>query len=144
MSSQSRPLIPAILALIAVGAGCNRATPGNAEATTTPGAAEEDRARPGERAGEGGGTIAFGGGVPLYRDNTKVGALGVSGDTSCADHETAKRVRDAAGLDAPKGMGSDDIVYTRTDGPSVFAPPLCPNTWRNGKRIGDEPAASAY
>ena len=32
-----------------------------------------------------GGSIAFGGGVPLYRGKTRVGGLGVSGDTSCTD-----------------------------------------------------------
>jgi uncharacterized protein GlcG (DUF336 family) len=88
-----------------------------------------------------GGTIAFGGGVPLYKGQTRVGGLGVSGDTSCADHEIAKRVRQAAGL-SPGGLPSDDIVYTTADGPSVFAHPLCPNTFRNGRKIGDEPPAS--
>jgi len=90
-----------------------------------------------------GGTIVFGGGVPLYRNNTKVGALGVSGDTSCTDHEIAKRVRDAAGLNPPKGATVDDIQYTSADGPSLFAHPLCKNTWRNGTKIGDEPPAGA-
>jgi uncharacterized protein GlcG (DUF336 family) len=36
-----------------------------------------------------GGSIVFGGGVPLYDGHTIVGALGVSGDTSCADHNVA-------------------------------------------------------
>src|SRR3954462_4525630 len=31
-----------------------------------------------------GGTITFGGGLALYKGQTRVGALGVSGDTSCA------------------------------------------------------------
>src|SRR5262245_9990114 len=39
-----------------------------------------------------GGTIVFGGGVPLYKGGVRVGGLGVSGDTSCTDHEIAKRV----------------------------------------------------
>src|SRR5688572_19540210 len=43
-----------------------------------------------------GGLIFFGGGVPIYSDGKIVGGLGVSGDTSCADHEIAKRVRDVA------------------------------------------------
>src|SRR3954469_1257008 len=39
-----------------------------------------------------GGTIGFGGGLPLYRNGGKVGGLGVSGDTPCTDHEMAKRM----------------------------------------------------
>lgn len=56
----------------------------------------------------------------------------------------AKRIRDAAGLNPPKGATADDIVYTKADGPSVFAHPLCTNTYRNGMKIGDEPPASTY
>ena len=87
-----------------------------------------------------GGQIFFGGGVPLYRDGKIVGGLGVSGDTSCADHEIAKRVRDLAGLNPPLPGGAlaDDIVYSPPDPPSVFAHPVCPNTYRNGTKIGDE------
>src|SRR5262249_13568726 len=58
-----------------------------------------------------GGLIFFGGGVPLYSNNQIVGGLGVSGDTSCADHEVAKRVRNSAGLDPAGGPTADDIVY---------------------------------
>ncbi len=54
-----------------------------------------------------GGQIPFGGGLALYRNKTKVGALGVSGDTSCTDHEIAKRVRHFAGLDPEKGETAD-------------------------------------
>jgi uncharacterized protein GlcG (DUF336 family) len=91
-----------------------------------------------------GGSIAFGGGLPLYRDKTRVGGLGVSGDTACTDHEIAKRVRHLAGLDPERGPYADDIVFTSVDGPSPFAHPLCANTWRNGKKIGDEQNASGY
>jgi uncharacterized protein GlcG (DUF336 family) len=91
-----------------------------------------------------GGTIVFGGGLALYKGQTRIGGLGVSGDTSCADHEIAKRVRDAAGLNPPGGRAADDIVYTSKDGPSAFAHPLCANTWRNGEKIGDEAPASGY
>jgi uncharacterized protein GlcG (DUF336 family) len=84
-----------------------------------------------------GGTIAFGGGVPLYRDGRRVGGLGVSGDTACADHEVAKGIRDLAGLNPAKGRAADDIHYAEQDGPSLFAHPLCPNTMRDGKKIGD-------
>jgi uncharacterized protein GlcG (DUF336 family) len=98
-------------------------------------------------AGDGkvcGGTIVFGGGVPLYRGQTRVGGLGVSGDTSCADHEIAKRMRDAAALNPAAGAFADDIMYSKADGPSVFSHPLCTNTWRNGSKIGDEPPAVGY
>jgi uncharacterized protein GlcG (DUF336 family) len=90
-----------------------------------------------------GGTIVFGGGVALYKGQTRVGGLGVSGDTSCADHEIAKRVRLSAGL-APVGLPSDEIVYTAADGPSPFAHPLCANTFRDGVKIGDEAAGEGY
>jgi uncharacterized protein GlcG (DUF336 family) len=91
-----------------------------------------------------GGSIAFGGGVPLYKGRTRVGGLGVSGDTACADHEIAKRVRHLAALDPEQGPLADDISYSKVDGPSVFTHPLCPNTWRNGQKVGDEAKASAY
>lgn len=89
-----------------------------------------------------GGAIAFGGGVPLYKGKTRVGGLGASGDTACADHEIAKRVRHLAQLDPEKGQFADDIIYVSADGPSPFAHPLCANTWRNGKKLGDETPAS--
>jgi uncharacterized protein GlcG (DUF336 family) len=91
-----------------------------------------------------GGQIAFGGGVPLYRGKTRVGALGVSGDTACADHEIAKRVRHLANMDPEKGTHADDIVYTSVDGASEFAHPFCDNTWRDGKKLGDEAKAKGY
>jgi uncharacterized protein GlcG (DUF336 family) len=91
-----------------------------------------------------GGAIAFGGGVPLYKNGHVVGGLGISGDTPCADHEIAKRVRHLAGLDPAKGQGADDIQYSSADGPSIYTHPLCPNTYRNGKKIGEEPAATGY
>ena len=45
-----------------------------------------------------GGVVVFGGGLALYDDSGVVGGLGVSGDTSCADHNVAWRMRDALGL----------------------------------------------
>ena len=85
-----------------------------------------------------GGLIFFGGGVPLYRNGRIVGGLGISGDTSCTDHEIAKRVRELGGMNPPGGSQVDDIVYTE----SVFAHPLCPNTYLNGTKVGDEKAAN--
>ena len=47
-----------------------------------------------------GGVNVFGGGFGLYDENGKIiGGLGVSGDTSCADHMIGWRVRDNLGLD---------------------------------------------
>lgn len=91
-----------------------------------------------------GGTIAFGGGLPLYRDGRIVGGLGLSGDTPCADHEVAKQVRALAGMAPPAGNFADDITYAAVDGPSPYTHPLCRNTWRNGERIGDAPPVPRY
>jgi uncharacterized protein GlcG (DUF336 family) len=91
-----------------------------------------------------GGSIAFGGGVPLYKGKTKVGGLGISGDTACADHEIAKRIRHLANMDPEKGEFADDIVYASVDGASEFAHPMCDNTFRNGKKLGDEAKAKGY
>ena len=91
-----------------------------------------------------GGLITFGGGVALYKDGRVIGGLGISGDTSCTDHEIAKRVRNLAGLNPPGGALADDIVYPNVDGPSPFGHPLCPNTFRNGVFVGNETPAVAY
>jgi uncharacterized protein GlcG (DUF336 family) len=85
-----------------------------------------------------GGLIFFGGGVPLYKDGKIVGGLGISGDTSCADHEIAKRTRNNLSLNPPAGATADDIVYSPPDAASVFAHPQCPNTWRNGTKLQNE------
>jgi uncharacterized protein GlcG (DUF336 family) len=68
-----------------------------------------------------GGTCVFGGGLALYsREGELVGGLGVSGDTSCADHNIAWKLRHALGLDyVPAGVnkssanpkGDDNIIY---------------------------------
>jgi uncharacterized protein GlcG (DUF336 family) len=89
-----------------------------------------------------GGLIFFGGGAPLYKDGALIGGLGISGDTSCADHEVAKRTRDGLGLNPPGGKLADDIVYSPPDAASVFAHPKCLNTWRNGGFVGNETAAT--
>jgi uncharacterized protein GlcG (DUF336 family) len=92
----------------------------------------------------GGGMIFFGGGVPLYKNGKIIGGLGISGDTSCTDHEIAKRVRNLAGLNPPGGALVDDITYSAPDGASPFTHPLCPNTWRNGIFVGNEANAAGY
>lgn len=102
---------------------------------------------PGAREGRGdiqGGLIFFGGGVGLYRNGKIVGGLGISGDTSCTDHEIAKRIRDELDLNPTGGALVDDISYSSVDGASAFTHPLCPNTFRNGKFIGNELNAKGY
>jgi uncharacterized protein GlcG (DUF336 family) len=106
-----------------------------------PGALAPPASGSGGRQQIAGGLIFFGGGVPLYSGGKIIGGLGISGDTSCADHEIAKRVRNLAGLNPPASLGGmlgDDIVYSPPDAPSVFAHPVCLNTKRNGVAIGDE------
>ncbi len=52
-----------------------------------------------------GGVNVFGGGLALYNAARQVvGAVGVSGDTSCADHMIAWRVRDNLALDNLLGV----------------------------------------
>ena len=63
-----------------------------------------------------GGVNVFGGGLPLYNSGgTLVGALGVSGNTSCTDHIIAWKVRDAVKFDTlPGGVSptkDDNIVH---------------------------------
>ena len=68
-----------------------------------------------------GGVNVFGGGLALYASGgTLVGAVGVSGDSSCADHNIAWRVRNTLNLDyVPGGVSGDasrpdNIVYDIT------------------------------
>jgi uncharacterized protein GlcG (DUF336 family) len=65
-----------------------------------------------------GGVNVFGGGLALYNSSRQlIGAIGVSGDTSCADHNIAWRTRSTLGLDyVPTGVSGqigrpDNIVY---------------------------------
>ncbi len=93
-----------------------------------------------------GGVNVFGGGLGLY-DSSKqvVGGLGASGDTSCADHNIAWRVRNALALDYLSGVGGvsgdalrpDNIVFDIVPNPSGgtgnsvggFGHPTCLNTF---------------
>jgi uncharacterized protein GlcG (DUF336 family) len=64
-----------------------------------------------------GGVNVFGGGLALYTAAGElVGAVGVSGDSSCADHAIAWRVRSTLKLDyVPAGVGPggvDQITFT--------------------------------
>jgi Haem-degrading len=72
-----------------------------------------------------GGVNVFGGGLALYSRGVKVGAVGVSGDTSCTDHMVAWRVRNTLGLDQFQGVGGvsgdsahpDNIIFDITANP---------------------------
>jgi len=71
-----------------------------------------------------GGVNVFGGGLPLYDPDGKlVGAIGVSGDSSCADHNISWKVRHKINLDnVPAGVSltkDDNIVNDITDGVSA-------------------------
>jgi uncharacterized protein GlcG (DUF336 family) len=68
-----------------------------------------------------GGVNVFGGGLALYSAGGRlVGAIGVSGDSSCADHNIAWRTRNTLNLDyVPSGVSGDsarkdNIVYDIT------------------------------
>lgn len=74
-----------------------------------------------------GGVNVFGGGLALYGPGKKIiGAVGVSGDTSCADHDISWRVRHILKLDHLSGVGGvsgdaahpDNIIYDITPNPS--------------------------
>ncbi len=56
-----------------------------------------------------GGVNVFGGGLALYSGGTLIGAIGVSGDTSCTDHHIAWRTRELLLLDTPPT--DDNIIY---------------------------------
>ena len=81
-----------------------------------------------------GGVNVFGGGLALYNSRKElVGAVGVSGDTSCADHNIAWRTRQKLGFDwIPGGVGvnSDDNINYQglVQVPSLandFSHPIC-------------------
>jgi uncharacterized protein GlcG (DUF336 family) len=91
-----------------------------------------------------GGVNVFGGGLALYNGRKQlIGAIGVSGDTSCADHNIAWRTRHTLQLDwVPAGVspkGDDNINYQgQVADPSVpndFSHPIC--------KIGGEDKVSA-
>ncbi len=99
-----------------------------------------------------GGVNVFGGGLALYKGSGNgrrvVGGVGVSGDTSCADHNIGWRVRDNLGLDNLAGLFAvsgdparpDNIVFDITANPSGgtgvsaggFGHPTCINTFGSG------------
>ena len=87
-----------------------------------------------------GGVNVFGGGLALYDSvGTLLGAIGVSGDSSCADHNIAWRVRDALGMDyVPNGVGDvgDNMTFASGLG---FDHPTCTDP----ANVGDNAAVVA-
>lgn len=91
-----------------------------------------------------GGVNVFGGGLALYDATTGevIGAVGLSGDTSCADHNVAWRVRFALNLDnvsagvAPavgaNPVGKDNIIFD-----------IDPATGKSASRFGHPTCLSA-
>jgi len=87
-----------------------------------------------------GGVNVFGGGLALYNNSgLLVGAVGLSGDTSCADHNIAWRVRNTLNLDyVPAGVSGDaarpdNMVIDDLNGDSNgktdgWEQPTCANT----------------
>jgi uncharacterized protein GlcG (DUF336 family) len=92
-----------------------------------------------------GGVNVFGGGLGLYSAaKAIVGGIGASGDTACADHNIAWRIRNLLKLDNLAGVGGvsgdatrpDNIVFDITDNPAGgtgksaggFGHPKCLNT----------------
>ena len=88
-----------------------------------------------------GGVNVFGGGLALYdAEGQLVGAIGVSGDTSCTDHIVAWKTRFTLNLDnVPVGVspsGDDNIIFDVTTDPitghtvseSGFGHPACDET----------------
>ncbi|TSA39771.1 MAG: hypothetical protein D4R63_08070 [Methylococcaceae bacterium] len=96
-----------------------------------------------------GGVTGLGGGLNLFNSNKKkVGAIGVSGDTSCTDHVIAWKVREALNGSAytvanvPFGVSSthqdqmlQDITENLSGGPgfsaSSYGHPRCANNPTN-------------
>ena len=74
-----------------------------------------------------GGVNVFGGGLALYNGSGIVGGIGVSGDSSCADHNIAWRTRNNLNLDfVPAGVSGDasrpdNIVFDITSAPGLPA-----------------------
>jgi uncharacterized protein GlcG (DUF336 family) len=105
-------------------AGLQESNPVNVEVAYKGNAANYGQPNDPMVGGKIGGVNIFGGGLALYTTSGKlIGGLGVSGDSSCADHNIAWRVRDSLDLDSvPNGVSGDaqrpdNIVYDITPQP---------------------------
>ncbi|MBI2883168.1 MAG: heme-binding protein [Candidatus Methylomirabilis oxyfera] len=95
-----------------------------------------------------GGINVFGGGLTLYNSsNVKIGAIGVSGDTSCTDHVVAWKVRNTVAggafgvANVPGGVssaGNDALIQGESAGafPGGFNHPECLNNPTNANDGG--------
>jgi uncharacterized protein GlcG (DUF336 family) len=99
--------------------------------------------------GRVGGINVFGGGLPLYNANHElIGGVGVSGDTSCADHNVSYRTRHTLMLDyVPAGVSGDGsrrdtIVYDIVSQPGQM-PGVSPSGWGHPTCFDADVAASA-
>ena len=102
--------------------------------------------------GKIGGVNVFGGGLPLYNSAGQLmGAIGVSGDSSCADHNISWRSRQNLGLDfVPGGVSGDNerpdtIVFdigSSGESKSGWGHPLCNVTDQESNIAGSLPPIS--
>ncbi len=102
-----------------------------------------------------GGINVFGGGLALYnKDHVLVGGVGVSGDTSCADHNIAWRTRHNLNLDfvpngvfvstaaRPDNINYQGLVPVNSSAERLLAPDL--QDRRRRRRVGDQRRASGH
>jgi uncharacterized protein GlcG (DUF336 family) len=96
-----------------------------------------------------GGVNVFGGGLGLYNASGHlVGGIGVSGDSSCADHNIAWKARDVLNMDhVPAGVSGDplrkdNIVYDITPQPGQM-PGVSASGWGHPKCSASATAIAA-
>lgn len=90
-----------------------------------------------------GGVNVFGGGLALYNSKGEIlGAVGVSGNSSCADHNIAWKLRNKLSLDfVPAGVSADkndQIIFDiNSSGKSAggFGHPDCGNAQASAKEL---------
>jgi uncharacterized protein GlcG (DUF336 family) len=89
-----------------------------------------------------GGVNVFGGGLALYKNSKKVGALGVSGDTSCRDHAYAWQIRGALGMHpvSPQTVG---ITTVNMDASGKLQTPI-PDAAKGDEMIIGSPNSGSY
>jgi len=104
--------------------GLQASNPVNTDVAYGGNPAHNGQANDGMVGGRIGGVNVFGGGLALYASGGRlVGGIGVSGDSSCADHNIAWRTRNTLNLDyvpagvSPDATRKDNIVYDITPQP---------------------------